>query len=745
MIFHVVISWIILTFAGSKVYSLESPKLNKLSIPELLSIESRARLLCVASSGDQPIEFNWLKDGKTFSSGRIEQLDEWTSALTIYPLSLDHIGNYTCVASNDAGTSRVTSSLFVTAPPHWVVEPYDIRVQTGQRALLHCEARGSPEVKITWRRLTDSESILPLPSDSQVHENGSLSIFNAQKSKSGLYMCEANNGIGNGLKRNAVLTVFEYPVVERLVDHVTVERGQVAHLSCLATGDKPLYFSWMKNRRFLDETPEIADRSNFSELPTAQHIQFTLSISSTELEDEGLYTCIAKNDFASDQKDIRLMLVERPQPPRYVELVDIWSRSARIKWTAPNNGNSPILSYIVEYWSNPGGHWNETVSSSLTSCILRSLKPFATYNFHVWASNDIGDSEPSEQSQFTTAKEEPSAPPVDFKLEELGSSFVRISWKPPPHEDWNGNLKGYYVGYKQSVSKSPFTYNTVEAEDEHIYYVLRGLRRGTRYLINVRSFNDVGSGPSTEEIPVQTLNQEPPPQPILVIKDIGSTYLQLHWILSEHSRLNTAGFSIHYRRNGEKWHEISIPDSSQTSYTLTNLDSVVPYQVYVTSIGSSGISEPSEIATVRTSAEAIFHNTQSKNPGVQPAVDDVTQILYIVVPVAVATVIIVIVIVAACVYVYSKRPLPPSHPYGDLPASKNFSYMSTVPRQRDIPITVCGGNAMKYGSPYSTVPLTRPEPDDDEPIYESVMDEIRFKISQRPYEDDIKIGTATIV
>lgn len=52
-----------------------------------------------------------------------------------------------------------------------------------------------------------------------------------------------------------------------------------------------------------------------------------------------------------------------------------------------------------------GGHWSESVSSSVTSCMLRGLKPHTTYTFHVWASNDIGDSEPSEQSQFTTAKE----------------------------------------------------------------------------------------------------------------------------------------------------------------------------------------------------------------------------------------------------------------------------------------------------------------------------------------------------
>ncbi|XP_054710805.1 cell adhesion molecule Dscam2-like [Uloborus diversus] len=722
----------------------ELPKLNPLSLPDHHSIGSRAKLLCVASSGDQPIDFQWLKDGASFSSGKIEQLDEWTSSLTIYPLSLDHNGNYTCVASNDVGKNRVTASLFVTAPPQWVIEPADVSVKTGEKVILPCSAEGSPKVKISWKKQSKSQLSLIFSSDDfWIHENGTLSISNAQKTKSGIYVCEASNGVGNTLTKNVKLTVFEYPVVDRIVDHVTIERGHTAQLSCIASGDPPLTYIWMRNKVSLAEQPDLLERVSFSELPSQEHVQFTLSISNTKIEDEGIYTCVARNDFGSDKKEVRLMLVERPYPPRYVEMIDIWSRSARLKWSPSDNGNSPILSYTVEYWTNPGGHWNETLSSSLTSCILRGLKPFTTYSFHVWASNNVGDSEPSEQVQFTTAKEEPSAPPVDVKLEDVGSTFVRISWKPPPRDEWNGVLTGYYVGYKQSSSHHPYTYNTVDAEDD-IYYVLRGLRRNTRYLITVRSFNDVGSGPMSEEIPFKTLNQEPPVQPILVVKDIGSTFLQIHWIMPDDEKLKISGYTIHYRKNGEKWKEISVPDAVQTSYTLTNLDTGVPYQIYITVHGSGGISEPSEVATVRTSAEAIFH-APPKSPAVQPAIDDVTQILYIVVPVAVATVIIVIVIVTACVYVYSKRPLPVSHPYGDLPASKNFSYMSTVPRQRDIPITVCGGNAMKYGSPYSTVPLTRPEQDEDEPIYESVMDEIRCKIKQKSLDDDVKIGSGTIV
>ncbi|KAF8763618.1 cell adhesion molecule Dscam2-like [Argiope bruennichi] len=745
----VILPWILFIFIYRSVLCQELPKLNPLSLPESLSINSRARLLCVASSGDQPIDFQWLKDGVLLSYGKIEQLDEWTSSLTINPLSLEHIGNYTCKASNSFGTNYVTSPLFVTAPPRWVIEPTNLQIRAGKSAILHCSAEGSPKVKISWKRKSESQQNLVsvLSGDNfRVYENGSLLISNAQKSKSGTYECEAFNGIGSGLQKRIELIVFESPTVERIVDHVIVERGQTAYLSCLARGDPPLSFEWLRDHRSLSDRPGVSERISFSELPSLENTQFTIAIINAKPTDEGLYSCLARNEFGSDEKDVRLMLVERPKPPQFVEVADIWSSSVRIKWRPADNGNSPILSYTVEYWRNPGGHWNITVSSSSTTAILRGLKPFTTYSFHIWASNSVGDSDPSQQGQFTTAKEEPSATPVNVKVEDKGSKFVRISWEPPPQAEWNGELLGYYVGYKQKTSDLPYTFNTVEADETNSYhYMLRGLRPGTEYLITVRAFNEVGSGPSSEDILIRTHDKESLPHPTLLIQDIGSTFIQVKWNTVDEFKSSISGYTIHYRKNGNKWNEISIPDAYQHAYTLTNLDPAVPYQIYVTSHGYTGVSEPSEIATIRTSPEAIFQPTPPSSQVQPAAVDDVTQILYIVVPVAVATVIIVIVIVSACVYVYSKRPLPPLHTYGDLPASKNFSYMHTAPRQRDIPITISGNNVMRYGSPYSTVPLTRPEQEDDEPIYESVVGDTLRKIKERSFDDDFKISNATIV
>ncbi|KAG8178979.1 hypothetical protein JTE90_012492 [Oedothorax gibbosus] len=260
------ILWIFI-FIISGVVCQDLPKLNPLSMPKSLTIHSRAKLLCVASSGDQPIDFQWLKDGIILSSGQIEQLDEWTSSLTINPLSLQHIGNYTCRATNSIGSDHVSAPLFVTAAPQWVMEPSDLQIRKGGSAMLHCKAEGSPKVKISWRKSSESQDFSVLSSDNiHVFENGSLLFSNAQKSKSGTYVCEASNGIGSGLQKSVLLTVFESPVVERIVDHVTVERGHAAHVSCLAKGDQPMSYEWVKNLKVLNDYPGVSDRLSFLSL-----------------------------------------------------------------------------------------------------------------------------------------------------------------------------------------------------------------------------------------------------------------------------------------------------------------------------------------------------------------------------------------------------------------------------------------------------------------------------------------------
>lgn len=68
----------------------------------------RASIICTVTSGDYPMKLQWLINGKPVSRQAgitIQDLSNYSSILLFESVSLEHKGNYTCIASNDAGTS----------------------------------------------------------------------------------------------------------------------------------------------------------------------------------------------------------------------------------------------------------------------------------------------------------------------------------------------------------------------------------------------------------------------------------------------------------------------------------------------------------------------------------------------------------------------------------------------------------------------------------------------------------------
>lgn len=42
------------------------------------------------------------------------------------------------------------------------------------------------------------------------------------------------------------------------------------------------------------------------------------------------------------------------------------------------------------------------------------------------------------------------------------STSLRVTWEPPARDLWNGNILGYYVGYKSHVHATDYNIQTVE-------------------------------------------------------------------------------------------------------------------------------------------------------------------------------------------------------------------------------------------------------------------------------------------
>lgn len=80
----------------------------------------RAAISCQILEGDLPVAFRWEKNGQPVTSSPYapsgiitRRMDEYSASLVIEQVTSLHSGNYTCIASNVAGSERYTIPLTV--------------------------------------------------------------------------------------------------------------------------------------------------------------------------------------------------------------------------------------------------------------------------------------------------------------------------------------------------------------------------------------------------------------------------------------------------------------------------------------------------------------------------------------------------------------------------------------------------------------------------------------------------------
>lgn len=56
----------------------------------------------------------------------------------------------------------------------------------------------------------------------------------------------------------------------------------------------------------------------------------------------------------SEERNIQLIVQGAPEPPFNVKASDIKSRGLTLSWSEPNNGNSPLLGFLVQFTRSNG-------------------------------------------------------------------------------------------------------------------------------------------------------------------------------------------------------------------------------------------------------------------------------------------------------------------------------------------------------------------------------------------------------
>ncbi|XP_044596025.1 Down syndrome cell adhesion molecule-like protein Dscam2 isoform X38 [Cotesia glomerata] len=581
---------------------------------------------CSIVKGDFPVEIKWRHNGKDIDSNNPEtvvtRINRHMSAISIESVAARHAGEYSCVATNRAGNVSHSTILAVNVPPRWILEPTDKAFAQGSDARVECKADGFPKPQVTWKRAAGDTpgdyTDLKLNNPDISVEDGTLSINNIQKTNEGYYLCEAVNGIGSGLSAVILISVQAPPHFEIKLRNQTARRGEPAVLQCEAQGEKPIGILWNMNNKRLD--PKSDSRYTIREEILANGVLADLSIKRTERSDSALFTCVATNAFGSDDTSINMIVQEVPEVPYGLKVLDKSGRSVQLSWAAPYDGNSPIKRYLIEYKMSKGS-WETDIDRVIVPATQQNvagvfnLRPATTYHLRIVAENEIGNSDPSDTVTIITAEEAPSGPPSSVRVDALDQHTLKVTWKPPPREDWNGEILGYYVGYRLSSSEKPYMFETVEfsKEDnkEHHLQILN-LKTYTQYSVVVQAFNKVGSGPMSEERRQHTAEGVPEQPPHdTTCTTLTSQTIRVSWVSPPLTAANgvITGYKVIYGPS-ETWYDENTKDTKITSSSETILHGLKKYtnysmQVLAFTSGGDGVkSAPIHCQTEQDAPEA---------------------------------------------------------------------------------------------------------------------------------------------
>ncbi|XP_028913332.1 protein sidekick-1 isoform X2 [Ornithorhynchus anatinus] len=291
---------------------------------------------------------------------------------------------------------------------------------------------------------------------------------------------------------------------------------------------------------------------------------------------------------------------ERPAPPSELLIPQskVSSRSLQLQWIPGSDGSSPIRYFTVQVRELPDGEW-QTYSSSIsheaTVCVIERLNPFTSYKLRLKATNDIGDSDFSVETEaVTTLQDVPGEPPSSISVTPHTTSSVLIQWKPPRDKSLNGLLVGYRIYYREldyetgsgPESKTVTNPSALRAEISH-------LKKYKKYEVIMTAYNIIGESPASAPVEVFVGEAAPAMAPLNVqVNTLTASQLEITWDPPplESQNGNIQGYKIYYQEedNSNTTEKIKVLFLPETTIKLKNLTSHTKYLVSISAFNAAG-------------------------------------------------------------------------------------------------------------------------------------------------------------
>uniref|UniRef100_A0A8C9WZ90 Sidekick cell adhesion molecule 2 n=1 Tax=Sander lucioperca TaxID=283035 RepID=A0A8C9WZ90_SANLU len=285
----------------------------------------------------------------------------------------------------------------------------------------------------------------------------------------------------------------------------------------------------------------------------------------------------------------------RPQPTSrpMVPQKDVQARQVLLSWEPGSDGLSPVRYYTVQLRELPENNWtvhSASVNHEATSYIVSRLKPFTSYQFRVKATNDIGDSEYSEESEAITTLQDGSVLQRSATLNLNSPSFPL---QPPAEEKINGILLGFRIRYRELLYDRLRSYSLHNINSVSTWGELTELSKHKRYEIRMSVYNAVGEGPTSppQEVFVGEAVPTAGPQNV-AIQSATATQLDVTWDPPPVDAQNgdIQGYKVYFwefqRKNEtERLRTLFMPEGG---VKLKNLTGYTTYMISVAPFNAAG-------------------------------------------------------------------------------------------------------------------------------------------------------------
>ncbi|KAG7310281.1 hypothetical protein JYU34_003034 [Plutella xylostella] len=301
-----------------KIYDHDTaPELHYTFIEQALHPGPALALQCAAAGSPAP-RFTWLLDDTPVDEHNtahrtITQFmsphGDVVSFLNLTSVRPEDGGRYTCRAANSRGSAQHSTRLNVYGPPS-IRSAGPLRVVAGANTTVHCPYSGFPISEIRWQR----NGVDVPPADgpraggaggAAAGAGGELLLWPAEAADAGVYSCRVTAPGGQYAQKDLQVFVRNPPKISGFSFPTDLVEGSSVQVLCgITSGDKPVYFSWLKDGQHIPSSLQVQEKS-------LDEFSF-LIFSHVTSKHSGEYTCVATNSAAEVNHTARLAVHVAP-------------------------------------------------------------------------------------------------------------------------------------------------------------------------------------------------------------------------------------------------------------------------------------------------------------------------------------------------------------------------------------------------------------------------------------------------